>query len=129
MKTYGEIFKTKFLACLLGPLAIIPAAILLSLVFKLIDPTTNQDQMGAIGLFIAFGLIIAYPATLLLGLPLSIVLEKFEQLNLLNLLLIVVLLVGCYVLYIGHSFLEFLFILYFSFSVTVCSWYFHRVFE
>ena len=84
------------LACLFGPLAIIPATIVYSLGYKLIEPAANEDQSGVMPLFILFGLIVAYPITLLVGLPVSILLQKLSRFNLMNLLLVTLFVVSGY---------------------------------
>ena len=127
MKTFSELFRKNLLACLFGPLAIIPATIVYSLGYKLIEPAANEDQSGVMPLFILFGLIVAYPITLLVGLPVSILLQKLSRFNLMNLLLVTLFVVSGYALFVGGSFSGYLFILYFSVSVALASYYFYRV--
>ena len=126
MRTFGDLFRKNLLAFLLGPLAVIPATILYGGVFKFIDPVANYDQGSVTPLFIIFGLLVAYPVTLIIGLPSSVLLEKFGKLNLINLLLVSALVISIYVLMMGGSFLGYLFMLYFAVWVVCGCWLFYR---
>lgn len=88
LRTFIDIFRKNLLAFLLGPLAIIPAMIVYAVAFKFIDPEANYDQGSVALLFIIFGLLVAYPVTLIIGLPCSVLLEKFGKFNLINLLIV-----------------------------------------
>ena len=126
MRAFGDLFRKNLLALLLGPLAVIPATIVYTLGFQFIDPAENQEQFGIAPLFILFGLIIAYPATLIIGLPASILLEKFNKFNLLNLLIVSFIVVSIYALIMEGSFFGYLFILYFAIWVACGSWFFYK---
>ena len=127
MKTYGDLFRKNLLACIFGPLAILPATLLYALAFKIFAPESNQNQVDVISVFILVGLIVAYPLTLIIGVPLTITLEKLNKLNLSNILLATVGLVSFYAVVQGGSFLGYLFILYFAVWVAICSWYFYKI--
>jgi hypothetical protein len=126
MRTFGDLFRKNLLSFLLGPLAVIPATILYAVAFKFIDPVANYDQGSVAPLFIIFGLLVAYPVTLIIGLPCSVLLEKFGKFNLINLLLVSALVVSIYALIMGGSFLGYLFMLYFAVWVACGCWFFYR---
>jgi hypothetical protein len=127
MNTFGEQFRKNLLACLMGPLAILPATVLYSLGYKLLEPAANEDQSGIVPLFILFGLLIAYPMTILVGLPISLLLQKIRRFNLFYLLSASCFVVAGYTLFMSGSFSSFLFTLYYSTSVALACYYFYRL--
>jgi hypothetical protein len=126
MRTFSELFRKNLLAFLLGPLALIPATIVYAIAFKILEPVANFDQGSVAPLFILFGLTIAYPVTLIIGLPCSILLEKFGKFNLVNLLISSTAIVSIYALVMGGSFLGYLFMLYFAVWVACGCWFFYK---
>jgi hypothetical protein len=127
MMTFSELFRKNLLACLLGPLAIVPASALYALGYKLLEPTANEDQSGIVPMFILFGLLVAYPMTILVGLPISLLLQRICRFNLFYLLSASFFVVAGYTLFVSGSFSGFLFILYYSTSVAWASYYFYRL--
>ena len=88
MRTFSETFRKNLYACLLGPLSVIPATILYTLAFKFIAPEANTDNFELLPLVVIVALMVAYPITLVFGLPISIILQKLNRFNLFNLIIV-----------------------------------------
>ena len=127
MNTFSSQFRKNFLACLIGPLAIIPATVVYALAFKVIEPAANVDNFELVPFMALFGLLFAYPVTLLVGLPISLVLQRMHTFNFATLSVIVVLLAALYSFINSIQLLEFAFIIYFSIWVSSTCWYLHKV--
>lgn len=127
MKTFSDLFRKNLYACLIGPLEVIPATIIYALAFRFIAPEANRDNFELVPLVALIALIVAYPITLFVGLPLSIILQKYGNFNFRTLLAITLLLIFVYSLLSGAQFLEVALITYFSTFVVTGCWYLHRV--
>ncbi|WP_028877547.1 hypothetical protein [Teredinibacter turnerae] len=84
MKTFSVTTRKNVAAVLLGPLFLVPAMLLTYLVLALLNngsPTNSSNVIG-ISLFFSFwGLIIAYPAAIVLGVPSVLILKRIGKLN------------------------------------------------
>ena len=126
MKTFSDSFRKNAFACIFGPLAVIPATIVYALAFKIIAPQANSSNFELVP-FVAFiALAVAYPATLFLGLPISLILQKMGKFNLVNLLIVSTISISTYGVISGAHLTEFVLAIYFSIFVVTGCWYLHR---
>lgn len=89
MKTYSQFTRKNVGSFLFGPLAIVPTIfILLSFEAFFNQQASSTMWIGVFPLYAGLGFLIAYIATLLLGVPSVIVLSKYGRLTLINLLLV-----------------------------------------
>lgn len=100
---------------------------LYTLFFKLYEPSANADNLEIVPLFIVIGLLVAYPVTLILGLPISLILQKYDKFKLQYLSLIVLVGTVLSILISGGGIPDFIFVVYFSLSVSTFCWYLYRV--
>lgn len=109
---------------LVGPLAILPALLLLSLATALLDTT---DAGTSFLLFSLIGLEIAYPVSIVFGVPILLVLKHFNQLNLVTLIAAAILIVMTLSILLPFSLsLMFLYI-YCALAVATGSWWVYKV--
>jgi len=126
MRTFSETFRKHLIACLLGPLSVIPATILYTLAFKFIAPEANADNFDLFPLVVIVALMVAYPATLFVGLPISFILQKFNRFNLLNLLIAVTTCLLIYGYLTNARMIELVLVTYYAFFVSSSCWYLYK---
>lgn len=127
MKTFSDHVRKNIYACLFGPLAILPASIGYALFFKVYEPSANVDNFQIVPLFILIGLIVAYPITIFVGLPLSFILQNLGKFNLITMSSVVLIGSSIVTLSTGGGLHDFVFIAYFSLFVSTLCFYLHRV--
>lgn len=89
MKTFSPFTRKNVASVLFGPLSIIPALLLLAYKEVLFNHQTVQVALGELfPLYMVVGLPISYLATLAVGLPTVLVLNKLQRLTLLNITLV-----------------------------------------
>ncbi|WP_370978414.1 hypothetical protein [Agaribacterium sp. ZY112] len=83
MKTFSITTRKNTAAVLLGPLLLVPIMTLTYVVLALFNgsPTNLVDVVGVSLFFSLWGLIIAYPAVLFLGVPSMLLLIHYKKLN------------------------------------------------
>ena len=83
MKTFSITTRKNTAAVLLGPLLLVPVMTLTHVVLALFNgsPTNLIDVVGVSLFFSLWGLIIAYPAALFLGVPSILLLKRYKKLN------------------------------------------------
>lgn len=88
MRLFSNAVRRNLATLIVGPLAMVPM-VWLAVFISALATDEPASQGAALGLFMALvGLVFAYPATLLIGIPAFIVLERLNKLNLLNLSLV-----------------------------------------
>tara|TARA_B100002003_G_C13633537_1_gene323823 strand:+ start:59 stop:445 length:387 start_codon:yes stop_codon:yes gene_type:complete len=127
MRTFSTSFRKNLYAILLGPLSVIPATIIYALAFKVIVPSANNSNFELVPFVIVVALMVAYPVTLLLGLPVSFILQKTNRFSLINLLGATLSLILIYGFVSGAQLTEIMLAVYFSTFVVTGCYYLHRV--
>lgn len=84
MKTFTPDTRKLIVAALLGPLAIVPALLLVGAIFMVRFPV--GDVVSGVLALSMFGLVMAYPAVLVIGVPGVMLLRHFGRLSLLSLI-------------------------------------------
>ena len=126
MRTFSETFRKNLYACLLGPLSVIPATILYTLAFKFIAPEANADNFELLPLVVIVALMVAYPITLVFGLPISIILQKLNRFNLFNLIIVTN---SCLLIYgyiTNAQVTEMVLVIYYGLFVSSSCWYLYK---
>ena len=123
MRNLGGRFRKNFFACLFGPLAVIPATLLYILVHAIFFQQTLDGQFGFFLFFMFMGLCIAYPITLVFGLPTSLLLQRFNRFNWYYLLIVVLTSVGVFTILTGNTIGAFMFTAYYSVAVALASFF------
>ena len=127
MRTFSTSFRKNLFATLLGPLSVIPATIVYALAFKVIEPSANNSNFELVPLVVVVALMVAYPVTLLFGLPISLILQKVNRFSLINLLGAILSLILIYGFVSGAQLTEIVLVVYFSSFVVTGCYYLHRV--
>lgn len=127
MKVLSGRFRKNFFACLLGPLAVIPATLLYILVPAIFFEQSLDGQFGFFLFFMFMGLCIAYPITLAFGLPISLLLQRFNRFNLYYLLIVVLASVGVFTVFTGNTVGAFMFTAYYSVAVALASYFSYQL--
>jgi hypothetical protein len=127
MRTSAVVFKKNRLACFFGPLAIIPATIIYIWTINTFGPEEYKTQNGVGFLFVIVALFFAYILTLMVGLPVSLYLQRLGKFSLRNLLGIVSISAALFSILLGQNIWQFITILYFSFFVTASCWFFYSL--
>ena len=127
MKTFSDSFRKNFYACLIGPLSVIPATVIYALAFKIIEPEANTTNFDLVPFLVFVTLVIAYPITILFGLPISLVLQKTEKFNFLNLMLVTLFSVLLYAFLTDAQSVEIYLIIYYSCFVATGCYFLHRI--
>ncbi|WP_018277572.1 hypothetical protein WKI13_13230 [Teredinibacter turnerae] len=83
MKTFSITTRKNVAAVFLGPLLLVPVMTLTYVFLALFNgsPTNLIDVVGVSLFFSLWGLIIAYPAALFLGVPSILLLKRYKKLN------------------------------------------------
>lgn len=87
MNTFSETTRKNIFAVAVGPLALVPAIVLATMI-NVLSQGIDSDWQGAIlsALFVSVvGLLIAYPLVILLGIPAVLVLLHYKKLGFLPL--------------------------------------------
>jgi hypothetical protein len=127
MRTFSTSFRKNLFATLLGPLTVIPATIVYALAFKVIEPSANNSNFELVPLVVVVAVMVAYPVTLLFGLPISLILQKVNRFSLINLLGATLSLILIYGFVSGAQLTEIVLVVYFSSFVVTGCYYLHRV--
>ncbi|WP_041521885.1 hypothetical protein [Gilvimarinus agarilyticus] len=83
MKAFSLTTRKNIAAVLFGPLLLVPAMTLTYVFLALFkgSPTNPMDVVGVSLFFSIWGLVVAYPAALFLGVPSILLLKRYKKLN------------------------------------------------
>ena len=128
MKTFSATTKKNIISVLVGPLAIIPAILLMGLASHLIFPENSAitDWKQVFNFYSVIGIAFAYVLTALLALPLVVALQKMQAFSLVNVVLLALGIAGLLCLASSSKLLAFLYFGYFTVSVAVACWGIHK---
>ncbi|AZN34483.1 hypothetical protein PSH55_16425 [Pseudoalteromonas sp. Angola-31] len=128
MKTFSDTTRKNVISVLVGPLAIIPAILIMGLVSHLLFPEESAitDWKQVFNFYSVIGIMIAYVLTTLFALPLVVVLQKMKAFTLLNVVLLALGIAGVLCLASSSQLLAFLYFGYFTVSVAISCWGIHR---
>lgn len=131
MKAFSKTTRKNIFTFLIGPLALIPAIVLGSIVMSIFVEGNNLLSTFKFGLFIAFfGLIVfAYPATLFVGIPSIMILERKGKYGLLPLILISLLVAAVISLMVFPSIFMVSVYCYSAVTVSLGCWYANKWFS
>jgi hypothetical protein len=128
MKTFSDTTRKNIFVFFVGPLVMLPAVLLGALVLSLF--AGGEDLLSALGfgLFVAsIGLVVfAYPATLVIGIPAIIILERKNKYGLMPLVLIGLLGAGFITVLSAPSVFVLAAYSYSAISVSLGCWYANR---
>lgn len=122
----GNLLRKNLLACLVGPLAIIPASLIYRASFAFLDSSLHLLDFEGILIFAFGGLVVAYTITFILGLPIALLLHKYQKLNFVNISLVPVMLSVILAVSIQEEIWDFLFVMYFGLFVSTACWLLYR---
>lgn len=128
MRTFSDTTRKNVISVLVGPLAILPAILLMGLVSHLLFPeessVTHWGQV--LNFYSVIGIAIAYVLTVVLALPLVIALQRMQAFTLVNVVFLALGIAGLLCLASSSQLLAFLYFGYFTISVAVACWGIHR---
>ena len=128
MKVYSLATRKNVAALLIGPLSVLPTCVILGILWLCILGSGERlTQVVSASLFIGFvGLPIAYLVTLTYGLPVAMLLAKFNKLNFLNLALLSIIPAAIFCILAMNP--PYLFLMYGLISILVAAscWWIHR---
>ena len=128
MRTFSETTRRNVFAVAVGPLALMPAIVLATLVNVLLQGG-DSDWQGAImsSLFVSvIGLLIAYPLVVAIGVPAILVLLRYQKLGFFSLAIVGLLGVLPVTLWLAPSWQSFLMFGYCSTAVVLGCWYAYK---
>lgn len=128
MKTFSETTRKNVISVLVGPLAVVPAILVMGLVSHLLFPDESAitDWKQVFNFYSVIGIMIAYVLTTLFALPLVVVLQKMNAFTLLNVVLLALGIAGALCFASSSQLLAFLYFGYFTVSVAIACWGIHR---
>ena len=90
MRTFSDTTRKNVISVLVGPLAIIPAILLMGLASHLLYPEESAitDWKQVFNFYSVIALVIAYVLTAFLALPLVVALQKMHAFTLINVVLV-----------------------------------------
>ena len=128
MKTFSDTTRKNVISVLVGPLAIIPAILVMRLVINLLflEESALTDWKQVFNIYTVIGTVVAYVLTTLFALPLVVVLQKMKAFTLLNLVLLALGIAGVLCIALSCQLFVFWYFGYFTVSVAIACWGIHR---
>ena len=127
MKVFSETTRKNIAAITFGPLAIIPAALILNLITYLMFSESNQSTGWLLFFSLSvIGLVISYLTTICIGLPIILVLQKFNAFNWMTIVAAALIIVGIFCIYTSAQFIIFLYLGFFGSAVAIACWGIHQ---
>ena len=125
MKVFSLPTRKSIAAILIGPLSVLPICIVFGSLFSLLFGSGLKQFTNEAPVYLMMGLVgipIAYVVTLVYGLPVMLLLNKFKRLNLLNLALLSVVPAGLFCILVVQQ--PYLFLVYgvISMLVAISCW-------
>lgn len=128
MKTFSETTRKNVLSILVGPLAVIPAMLLMG-VFTVVffpEQSARTDWREVFNFFGSLITLIAYVLTVVVALPIVLVLQRFNQFTLPSVIFAALAIAGVLCLASSIQLFAFLYFSYFTVSVALACWGIHK---
>lgn len=128
MRMFSNTTRKNIISVLIGPLAVIPAMLVMGLVSHMVYPeaSATTDWKQVFNFYSAIAMLVAYTLTVVVALPLVVALQKMQAFTLLNVVLLALGIAAIICLASSSELFAFLYFGYFAVSVAVTCWSIHR---